>query len=148
MYQWAYRILPRYKSDVFEKLHRIVPQAGRKDLILNPITGEAARILDHLYAQGLEKQGYFDDAITIYEFYQLDAEADRARAARDGALEFYLRILERKGKNAMFKCEKCGYGLAIPAGTRANQIANCFYCTKPLDMRAVMVFLKRQAESP
>jgi len=148
VYQWAYRLLPKYKSDVFERIHNVIPQAGKKDLILNPISGEASRILDTLYAQGLERQGYFDDAVTIYEFYQMEDEAQRVRGARDGALEFYLRILERRQKNVNFRCEKCGYGLAIPAGTRANTLANCFYCTKPLDMRAVMVFLKKQAEAP
>lgn len=142
LYQWCLRRLPHYQSDVLARLVDLMPMTPGAEPILNPVSPQAARVLDLMLAQKLEQQGKFTLAAKIYEFYQMENDYQRVMKLMHDEIESYLHALKMMNRDVVYKCPKCGYNIKIPAGATLSSLATCLFCTEPLDLGEIAIFLK------
>jgi rubrerythrin len=142
LYQWCLRRLPHYRSDVLERLVDIMPMTPGAEPILNPVSPQAARMLDYMLAQQLEPKGMFNEAAKIYEFYMMEQDLIRVTKLMRDQTEAYLHALATMHRDVMYKCPKCGYNIKIPAGSKLSSLASCIFCSATIDQGELAVFLK------
>lgn len=142
MYQWCLRRLPHYQSDALARLVDLMPMTPGAQPVLNPVSAQAARMLDVMLAQQLEQQGRFNDAAKIYEFYMMEPDHQRVLKLMRDQIESYLHSLMTMRKDVMYNCPKCGYNIKITTGSKLSSLASCMFCSALIDPGHLALFLK------
>jgi hypothetical protein len=146
MYQWCLRRLPHYKSDALERLVDIMPMKVGAEPVLNPVSPQAARMLDVMLAQQLEQRGRFNEAAKIYDFYMMEQDHVRVIKLMNDQIESYLHALATMRRDVSYKCPKCGYNVLIPVGSKLSSLASCLFCHALIDPGELAIFLKNSVE--